>query len=53
MTDELDKSRPRNYSVHHWTGVDKLHEAGMRGKGTKVAVVDTGVDYSHRAVRLN
>lgn len=40
-----------NFSVHHMTGVDKLHEAGILGKGAKVAVVDTGVWYPHHAVR--
>jgi subtilase family serine protease len=39
-----------NFSVHHMTGVDKLHEAGVLGKGAKVAVVDTGVWYPHPAV---
>jgi subtilisin family serine protease len=40
----------RNYSLHHWTGVDKLHAAGIRGKGATVAIVDTGIDYTHKAV---
>jgi len=40
-----------NYSVHDMTGVDKLHAAGITGKGAKVAIVDTGVDYNHIAVR--
>ena len=39
-----------NYSVHSWTGVDKAHEAGIFGKGAKVAIVDTGIDYDHPAV---
>ncbi|ODA75989.1 hypothetical protein RJ55_08271 [Drechmeria coniospora] len=47
-----DDAPARNVSVHRWTGVERLHEAGVRGKGVKVAVVDTGVDYSHEAVRL-
>jgi subtilisin family serine protease len=38
-------------SVHSMTGVDKLHAAGIRGKGAKVGVVDTGVQYTHPAVR--
>ncbi|KID96640.1 Peptidase S8/S53, subtilisin/kexin/sedolisin, partial [Metarhizium majus ARSEF 297] len=50
VTNEINENRLANYSVHHWTGVDKLHEAGMRGKGVKVAVVDTGIDYSHPAL---
>ena len=39
-----------NMSIHHMTGVDKLHEAGLRGKGVTVAIVDTGVEYTHPAV---
>lgn len=50
---ELGKiSNAANYSVHQTTGVDKVHAAGYRGKGVKVAVVDTGVDYNHPAVSL-
>jgi hypothetical protein len=39
-----------NNSIHRWTGVDKLHAQGLRGKGATVAVIDTGVDYNHKAV---
>ncbi|KAH8892987.1 putative minor extracellular protease vpr [Thozetella sp. PMI_491] len=39
-----------NYSIHSMTGVDKLHDAGITGKGVKVAIVDTGVDYNHPAL---
>ncbi|WP_179194839.1 S8 family serine peptidase [Bacillus sp. EAC] len=28
-------------------GVDKLHKEGITGKGVKVAVIDTGIDYNH------
>lgn len=41
-----------NYSIHGMTGVDKLHEAGILGKGVTVAVVDTGIDYMHSAVSV-
>lgn len=46
-------SAARNYSIHHWTGVDKLHAAGIRGKGSTVAIIDTGIDYTHKAVCLS
>ncbi|RBQ69846.1 hypothetical protein VDGD_02277 [Verticillium dahliae] len=39
-----------NYSIHSWTGVDKIHATGNFGQGVKVAVVDTGVDYRHEAL---
>jgi subtilisin family serine protease len=35
------------YTVHNWTGVDRLHAAGIKGKGAVVAVVDTGIQYTH------
>ena len=28
-------------------GVDKLHSEGITGKGIKVGVLDTGIDYNH------
>lgn len=39
-----------NWSVHWATGVDKLHEAGVYGKGVRIAVIDSGIDYNHQAV---
>lgn len=35
------------YTVHNWTGVDRLHDAGIKGKGAVVAIVDTGIWYPH------
>jgi subtilisin family serine protease len=32
------------------TGVDQLHSHGYKGKGIKVAVIDSGIDYSHHAL---
>jgi subtilisin family serine protease len=32
------------------TQVDKLHAKGITGKGIKVAIIDTGVDYRHPAL---
>lgn len=31
-------------------GVDKLHDLGIKGKGIKIGIVDTGVDYRHPAL---
>ncbi|KAG7127676.1 Minor extracellular protease vpr like protein [Verticillium longisporum] len=39
-----------NWSVHQATGVDKLHEAGLFGKGVKIGVIDSGIDYNHTAL---
>lgn len=40
-----------NYSVHGSTGVEKLHQAGIIGEGAIIAVVDSGVQYTHPAVK--
>ncbi|KKY14433.1 putative serin endopeptidase [Diplodia seriata] len=45
-----DDAAAANYTVHTSTGVDKLHAAGVYGEGAVVAVVDTGIDYSHPAL---
>lgn len=46
----VDEAASPNYSVHGMTGVDKLHAAGIYGKGAQVAMIDTGVEYTHPAV---
>ena len=48
-----DNTAAKNYSMHQLTGVDKLHAQGIRGQGVKVAVIDTGIDYIHEAVRFH
>ena len=41
---------PAAISDHHMTGVDVLHEKyKLTGKGVKVGVIDTGIDYNHPA----
>lgn len=35
------------YDVHIMTQVDRLHAAGYKGKGVKIGIVDSGVDYLH------
>ncbi|KAI8063270.1 hypothetical protein BC940DRAFT_243420 [Gongronella butleri] len=34
-------------NAHKLTGVDKVKQAGYTGKGIKVAILDSGVDYTH------
>ncbi|KAJ3554568.1 hypothetical protein NM688_g3038 [Phlebia brevispora] len=38
---------PDTESTHVLTGVDKLHAMGVIGTGTTVAIIDTGIDYTH------
>ncbi|KAK1709907.1 subtilase [Colletotrichum lupini] len=38
------------FSTHVMTQVDQLHAKGVSGKGIKVAVIDTGIDYLHPAL---
>ncbi|KAM3521658.1 hypothetical protein NHJ13051_006128 [Beauveria bassiana] len=35
---------------HVMTQVDKLHAAGYTGEGIRIAIVDSGVDYTHSAL---
>ncbi|KAL2278656.1 hypothetical protein FJTKL_14363 [Diaporthe vaccinii] len=45
-----DDAAASNYSVHGITGVEKLHEDGVLGAGAVVAIVDSGVEYTHPAL---
>ncbi|KAL0581765.1 hypothetical protein V5O48_000242 [Marasmius crinis-equi] len=44
------KSAPVSDALHYLTGVDKLHAAGVTGKGIKIGIIDTGVDYRNPAL---
>ncbi|KAF4621066.1 hypothetical protein D9613_000162 [Agrocybe pediades] len=41
------KLPPTTLSTHIMTGVDKLHAEGNNGKGIKIGILDTGIDYNH------
>ncbi|EJD44570.1 subtilisin-like protein [Auricularia subglabra TFB-10046 SS5] len=38
---------PFGQSTHYMTGVDHVHEQGIAGKGIKIGIIDTGIDYLH------
>ncbi|KAJ4290416.1 hypothetical protein N0V90_010632 [Kalmusia sp. IMI 367209] len=38
------------FSTHVMTQVDQLRAQGIRGNGIKIAVIDTGIDYTHPAL---
>ncbi|KAJ7248783.1 subtilisin-like protease [Mycena rebaudengoi] len=42
-----DEGLPDSQSTHVQTGVDKLHAKGITGMGVKIAILDTGIDYTH------
>ncbi len=42
----VEESTKRIESIP-FLGVDKLHKEGITGKGVKVGVIDTGIDYHH------
>ncbi|KAF8946099.1 hypothetical protein BGZ47_001301 [Haplosporangium gracile] len=47
----LQRTRPSLESAHNLTGIQMVHKKlGLTGKGIKVGIVDTGVDYKHPAL---
>jgi hypothetical protein len=45
-----DSSKAKLGSALEMGGVDKLHRRGIKGKGIKIGIIDTGIDYRHPAL---
>jgi hypothetical protein len=45
-----DREKPNLYCAHDMTGVTEVKKDGITGKGIKVGILDTGVDYTHPAL---
>ncbi|KAJ3521240.1 hypothetical protein NMY22_g12392 [Coprinellus aureogranulatus] len=41
------RALPSTVSSHVITGVDRVHARGFFGKGIKIAIIDSGIDYMH------
>ncbi|KAJ2974857.1 hypothetical protein NUW58_g8524 [Xylaria curta] len=52
IADSIVKRQSSNdtFTPHLMTQVDKLRAKGVIGKGIKIAVIDTGIDYTHPAL---
>ncbi|KAG6026386.1 hypothetical protein E4U41_001278 [Claviceps citrina] len=46
----LNKTARDTFSPHVMTQIDMLHAKGITGKGIRVAIIDTGIDYTHEAL---
>lgn len=45
-----DSTKKVPYSPYVMTQIDRMHAAGFTGKGLKIALISTGVDYKHPAL---
>ncbi|KAH7348577.1 peptidase S8/S53 domain-containing protein [Rhexocercosporidium sp. MPI-PUGE-AT-0058] len=50
VTSKEENSGNTESSTHVMTGVDKLHGEGFKGKGIKIAIMDSGFDYKQDAL---
>lgn len=52
LVDDSDAELINSWGVRH-SGAGNVHAAGNRGAGVKVAIIDTGIDYTHPDLSAN
>ncbi|MGT2888113.1 YSIRK signal domain/LPXTG anchor domain surface protein [Streptococcus didelphis] len=50
---EQEREVPFNKETHDWLGTSGAWEKGYKGQGKVIAVIDTGIDAQHDAMRLS
>lgn len=50
LDDTITAATEPVWNPHALTGVETLHQRGIKGKGMTIAIIDSGIDYTHPAL---